>query len=179
MKKIGEDAFNTLYGVDTMIEPPWLYLYKTSFWRGNKFEYPVGMVHEDFARTILIMLKAKSVVSTAVYGYFYYQSRKSITRGTNQQSNMSKAMDMLEHYDYMLKVIDDYNINDVTKENVKSYYSNCLILKTEQLLGNYRSIYIDALKKKNIIDNIKVHNIKQFIKKLILKIDINLYLKLR
>ena len=71
--KNGEEAFNLLYGNDVMLQPAWLYLYKKSFWDRNKFEYPVGMNHEDFARTALIMLKADSVASTNVYGYYYVQ----------------------------------------------------------------------------------------------------------
>lgn len=42
--KTGEDAFNILYGQDVMLQPAWLYLYKTAFWKENKFEYPVRNV---------------------------------------------------------------------------------------------------------------------------------------
>ena len=177
--KTGEEAFNILYSQDTMLQPACVYLYKKSFWDNNNFEYPVGKVHEDFARTMLIMLKANKVASTGIYGYFYYQSTTSITRRTNQQKNMQKALDMLDHYDYMIKEIEKYDISDLTKENLKIYYSNCLILKTVELKDDYRKAYVDALKKKKIFDNIKARNLKQLIKKLILKININWYLKLR
>ena len=78
-EKTGEEAFNTLYYQDVMLQPAWLYLYKTEFWKENNFEYPLGKLHEDFALTSLIMLKAKKVSSTNVYGYYYYQSSSSIT----------------------------------------------------------------------------------------------------
>ena len=90
-EKTGEEAFNTLYYQDVMLQPAWLYLYKTEFWKENNFEYPLGKLHEDFALTSLIMLKAKKVASTNVYGYYYYQSSSSITRGNNQQKIMKRG----------------------------------------------------------------------------------------
>ena len=120
-EKTGEEAFNTLYYQDLMLQPAWLYLYKTEFWKDNDFKYPVGRLHEDFALTSLIMLKAKRVASTNVYGYYYYQSMTSITRGNNQQKVMKRAMDMLNHYDYMDKKIKEYNITKQTLENLKIY----------------------------------------------------------
>jgi hypothetical protein len=54
-----------------------------------------------------------------------------------------------------------------------------LILKLEELPEKYHNEYIKELKKRKIVDNFKATNIKQFIKKLILKINIKLYLKIR
>ena len=94
-----------------MLQPAWLYLYKAEFWKENNFEYPVGKLHEDFALTSLIMLKAKKVASTNVYGYYYYQSNSSITRGNDQQKIMKRALDMLYHLMFIFKII---------------FFSNCL-----------------------------------------------------
>ena len=57
--------------------------------------------------------------------------------------------------------------------------SNCLILKLNELPLKYHKQYIKELKKRKIADNIKARNIKQFIKKCILKVNIKLYLKIR
>ena len=121
--KTGEESFNILYGQDIMLQPAWLYLYKKSFWDENKFEYPVGKVHEDFATTALIMLKAKKVISTNIYGYYYYQSNSSITRGNDESKKMKRALDMLEHYDNMIPKIKTYDISKITEENIKIYYN--------------------------------------------------------
>ena len=109
-EKNGEEAFNTLYAKDIMLQPACLYLYKRQFLQENKFEYPVGKFHEDFARTVLIMLKAKKVASTNVFGYYYYQSQSSITRENDEKKKLKKALDMLEHYDYMEQKIEEYNL---------------------------------------------------------------------
>ena len=178
-EKTGEEAFNTLYYQDVMLQPAWLYLYKTEFWKENNFEYPLGKLHEDFALTSLIMLKAKKVASTNVYGYYYYQSSSSITRGNNQQKIMKRALDMLYHYDYMNEKIKEYNISKQTLENLKIYYTNNIILKIEDLNKINQKYYIEEIKKRKILKNIKARNFKQLLKKIILNINIRWYLKLR
>lgn len=178
-EKSGEEAFNELYYQDVMMQPACLYLYKKSFWDENNFSYPEGKFHEDFARTSLIILKAKKVASTNIYGYYYYQSEKSITREKDDKKDMQKAMDLLEHYDYMVKEIDKYNISKETKDNVKKYYTNCIILKVNELSKQNQKKYIKEIRKRKMIKNIKVKNFKQLIKKIALNINIKLYLKLR
>ncbi len=177
--KNGEEAFNLLYGNDVMLQPAWLYLYKKSFWDRNKFEYPVGMNHEDFARTALIMLKADSVASTNVYGYYYVQSEGSITRGNDETKKLKRAQDIINHYDYMLRVIDDYNIMKRTKDNLKIYYTNCMILKLDELSEESKKVYLKELKERKVFKNIKVRSPKQLIKKILLNINVDWYLKLR
>ena len=145
----------------------------------NNFEYPVGKLHEDFALTSLIMLKAKKVASTNVYGYYYYQSSSSITRGNDQQKIMKRALDMLYHYDYMNEKIKEYNISKQTLENLKIYYTNNIILKIEDLNKINQKYYIKEIKKRKILKNIKARNLKQLLKKIILNINIRWYLKLR
>lgn len=177
--KTGEEAFNILFGQDVMLQPAWLYLYKKSFLVENHFKYPVGKLHEDFARTALIMLKAKKVVSTNIIGYYYYQSTSSITRGNDENKKMRRAMDMIEHYDYMIEKIKSYNLNKDTLDNLKIYYTNCIILKLDEINNKNKKIYIKEIKKRKMIKNIKVRNVKQFIKKMLLYINIKWYLKLR
>ena len=57
--------------------------------------------------------------------------------------------------------------------------ANCLILKLTELPEKYHKEYIVELKKRKIANNIRVSNIKQLIKRIILKINVKLYLKLR
>ena len=175
----GEEAFNILYGTDIMLQPAWLYLYKKSFLQENNFKYPVGKFHEDFATTALLMLKAKKVVSTNIYGYYYYQSDESITRGNNEEKKLKRAMDMLEHYDNMEKEIENIDISKETKENVKMYYTNNIILKVEDLSSENKKLYIKEIKRRKMQKNIKIRNFKQFLKRVILSFNINWYLKLR
>lgn len=176
---MGEDAFNTLYSTDIMLQPAWLYLYKKSFIDENNFKYPVGKYHEDFATTVLLMVKAKSIVSTDIYGYYYYQSNESITRGNDKEKTLKRAMDMLEHYTAMEEEIKNIDLAKKTKENIKIYYTNNIILKVEELEGEDRKIYIKEIKRRKMLKNIKARNFKQLLKKILLNININWYLKLR
>lgn len=178
-EKSGTEAFNIMYDKDVMLEVPWLYLYKKDLFTKNNITYPEGKVHEDFARTILIMLKAKKMCSTDIYGYYYVKTQKSITRGNEENRIFQKSMDILDHYDYVMKKIEEYNLDDLTKQNVKSYYANDVILEAGNLHGKNQKKYISEIKKRKVYNNIKVKNFKQLIKRILLSINIKLYLKLR
>lgn len=177
--KDGNTAFNKLYANDVLIEPAWLYLYKRSFYLDNCFEFPVGKYHEDWAIVPYILITAKTVVSLDFFAYYYVQSSNSITRDNNDEKIYKRACDMLGHYDYLKNRIENEKIDVVTKDNYKTYMSNCLILKLEELPKKYQKEYIKELKKRKIIDNFKSVNIKQFIKKIVLRISFKLYLKIR
>ena len=177
--KTGGEAFNTLYSTDVLLEPAWLYLYRKEYFLENKYRFPVGRTHEDWAIVPFIVLNAKSVVSTEYYGYYYVQSSNSITRNNSDEKIRKRAYDMLEHYDDLFLKLSDIEIDEHTRENFLIYMSNCLILKLNELPEKYQKEYISELKKRKIADNIKARNLKQLLKKTILKINIKLYLKMR
>ena len=176
--KSGEEAFDILYKSDVMTEIACGYIYRKEFFLENNFEFAKGMYHEDFGLIPLILLKAKKVASVNVGYYFYVQTEKSITRGDSSK-NIKRARDLLKHYDNMIKVIESYQISEKSKENIKIYYTNCIILNAENLQGQAQKDYIKQIKKRKMIKNIKARDLKQLIKKVILKISIKLYLKIR
>lgn len=178
-KKTGIEAFNLLYKSDIYLQPAVLYLYRKEFWDNNKFLFPVGKYHEDFAVVPLVMIKANSVVSTGVHGYYYVQSSQSITRGNDENKKMQRAMDCLFHYDNMLDVIKKMDIDKYTVDNVMAYYTNCIILKLEELSQNNRKKYLQEIKRRKMFKNIKIRNRKTLIKRFVLRINPNLYLKMR
>ena len=143
---------------------------------------------------------------------------------------IKKAKDALYHYDNILSTIENYNLSQFTKENVKIYCTNAILLKVsefevnvneskiqhkdindtskstekklinEGLQKNYndneqdiedkleseskneqylraQKCYLDELKKRKIYKNIKARNLKQLIKKVLLFINIKIYLK--
>ena len=79
----------------------------------------------------------------------------------------------------MIEKIKEYDISETSKENIKIYYTNCIILEVNNLKGKEQKNFIAEIKRRKLADNIKARNAKQFIKKIILKISIKLYLKLR
>jgi len=178
-EKSGSEAFNDLYANDVMLQVPWLYLYRKQFIVDNDFSYPEGKVHEDFARTILMILKSRKMSSTNICGYHYVQTDKSITRGNDDERTFQKSMDILYHYDYILDEIEKYNLDKETLENVREYCTNNVILEANNLSGNRQKRYIKELKNRKVNRNIRTGNIKQLIKRAILNISVKLYLRLR
>ena len=177
-QKTGEEAFDILYKTDVMTEVAWGYLYKREFFRKNNFEFTKGKYHEDFGLIPLVILKANTVAGVNVFGYNYVQTDKSITRG-NEEIAYKRAQDLLYFYDEMIEKIKEYDISETSKENIKIYYTNCIILEVNNLKGKEQKNFIAEIKRRKLADNIKARNAKQFIKKIILKISIKLYLKLR
>lgn len=178
--KTGEEAFDILYKTDKMTEVAWGYLYKTSFWKENDFKYSKDMYHEDFGLTPLIMLKAKKVASTNILGYYYVQSDKSITRNSDEAKKLKMSYDLLKFYDQMIEKIEKYEIGKKAKENIKIYYTNCILLEIKNISSEEeKQKYIQEIKKRKMIENIKIRNFKQLIKRILLNINIDLYLKVQ
>ena len=175
----GEDGFNKLYSKGTFIDALWVYAIKRSIFKENNFKFTTNTYHEDFGLLPLIIVKAKSMVSIEKYNYFYVQTKTSIMRGNEYQKEVKKAYDSLQQYDNINRGIKEYNIDNYTKENIRLFCTNTILLKIERLNKEDQKEYIKQIKKRKMIKNIKARNFRQLIKKIILNININLYLKMR
>lgn len=176
--KTGEEAFEILYKSDELTEVAWGYVYKRKMWIENNFKFAKGMFHEDFGLIPLVILKANKVASTNIMGYYYVQTSSSITRG-KPETIYKRAEDLLKHYDNMIETIKGYNISNESRENIKIYYTNCILLNVNNLDKKDKNKYIKEIKKRKMTENIKARNFKQLLKKIILRINIKLYLKIR
>lgn len=177
--KIGEEAFEILFPQDVMIEAAWLYIIQRKFYQENNFAFPKGTYHEDFGLIPLIITRAKTVVSTKEYGYYYVQSEGSITRNNNYAKTVKRVQDMLIHYDTMLLWLKEQKLSQRAEENLKIYYTNALLLKATELKGKEQKEYFKELRRRKISKNIKVRNGKQLLKRIILTINMKAYLKIR
>jgi len=177
--KNGQEAFEILRLDDVYLEAAWLYLFKTQFYKDNKFEFLENTYHEDFGLIPIVLLKAKKVISTEVYGYYYVQTNSSITRNSNIEKDIKRAYDLFKHYDNMISILEKSNITDISKKQIKAYYTNAILLRVEELPKDEQKKYIKKIKEKKLIKNIYISDFKQLIKKILLKINIKLYLKLR
>lgn len=108
-----------------------------------------------------------------------YKHGNSIMRGNDYQKTLKKAKDSLLQYDKIIQKLENYDISKQTKENVKLFCTNTILLKIEQLKKEDQREYIKQIRKRKMIKNIKIRNLKQFIKKVLLLINIKLYLKMR
>lgn len=177
-KVTGEEAFNKLYSEDILLDSPCVYLIKKELFTKNNFKFQ-RTYHEDFGLIPLLILKAKTVVSTPDYLYSYVQAPNSITRNESYEKTLKKMEDALGHYDNMIEQTKKMELQKTTLENVKIYYTNAIILKLKELQEKDKNHYIKEIKKRKLYNNIKARNLKQLIKKVILKINVKLYLKLR
>ncbi len=178
-KVTGEEAYEKLCIDDKFLDVACIYLYNTKFFIENNFKYRDKSYHEDFGLTSLVILKAKSVVSTEEAGYYYLQRENSITKNLDYEKTVKKAKDVLEHYDHMLKTIECYEISEKSKMHIKRYYANTALLKLEPLKGKDMKEYVKELRKRKLYKDIKADSLKQFIKKQLIKISPKLYLKMR
>lgn len=178
-KTSGQIAFNKLAFTDILIDSPCIYAFKKDLFTKNNLWFMPNTLHEDFGLIPLIIVKARTFVSIDLYGYHYLQTSNSIVRNEDYEKTIKRFNDVLLHYDNMIKFVDKENLNDDTKENLKSYYTNVILLKLKELKNIDLGIYTKEIKKRKMINNIKVKNLRQLIKKVILKINIKLYLKLK
>lgn len=175
----GEEGYKKLCTFDKYMDPACIYLYRREFFVENNFKYKLRY-HEDFGLTSLIIVQAKTFVSTDSFGYNYLQTEESLTRGQDYNKNIDRAKDMISHYDNMIALIDAYyNISKETKELVKRYYTNSVILKANTLKGKEKKQYIKEIKNRFMYRNIKPENFKQRLKRILLKYNVSLYLKMR
>lgn len=177
-EKTGEEAFHQMFSQDVLIDSPCVYLMKKELFTKNNFKFQ-QTYHEDFGLIPLILLGAKSVVSTNYYLYNYVQVQDSITRNEDYQKTIQKFNDCLAHYDNMITTTEKIPIGKRAKEDIKIYYTNSILLKLNDLQEKDKDEFIKQIKKRKFSQNIKVRNVKQLIKKIMLKINIKLYLKMR
>ena len=175
----GEDGFNKLYSTDVLLDSPCVYLIKKEIFTQNNLKFAVGTEHEDFGLIPFIIVLAKTMVSVNFYGYFYIQSDNSITRNEDYKRTIKKAYDALKHYDNAIELTKKLNLNKLTKQNIRIYYTNAIILKAKELHDEEQEKYIKEIKNRKMAKNIKVRNLKQFIKRLLLSINIKLYLQMK
>ena len=173
----GQDAFNRLYCEDVLLDSPCVYLIKKAIFTENNLKFE-RTYHEDFGLIPFIILSAQTVISIPEYLYKYVQAPNSITRTEDYNKTIKKMEDVLFHYDNMLNMVEKLQLEEVTKENIKIYYTNAIILKLNELNKNSQKLYIRMIKQRKMYKNIKPRDLKQLVKRLLLKYNIRLYLKI-
>lgn len=117
-----------------------------------------------------ILLKAKTMVAIDKYEYYYVQSQNSIMRNSDVDKTKKKLKDRLFHYDNILNELSKMDIQKTTEENMKIFLTNSLLVIVPELDKENKKFFKKELKKRKISKNIKIRNIKQLIKRVILKI---------
>lgn len=172
----GEDAFNKLCFRDNYLDSPCVYLIKKELFERTNLKFEKNVYHEDFGLIPLLIIKAKSVVSTDVYMYNYYQSENSIMRNKDYSKKIKKVNDKLFLYDKLKQKINNMKLKNNTKNNLLEYYTNSILMSVKELKYKDRVYFENIIREKGLIKNIRAKNI---IKKMILKFNIELYFRIK
>ena len=181
-----EEEFKTLTGSEAFlkiinykfVEPACCYAYNREFYLKNKFKFKKNMYHEDFGIIPYIIMKSNTVTSIDYIGYNYVQRNDSIMSTTDYSKNKKKVYDTLEHYKYLFDKV--YKLKDVDDHYKKVFYSfiaNSVILKAHDLNEEDLKIFDKELNKYEIKDKLMDDTLKRKLKKNLLKLNLNLYLK--
>lgn len=172
----GEKAFSILLKNDLFVSPV-TYAYNLEYFKKNRYEYLVGRVYEDFGLTPIIVVNAQSVKCIDFIGYNYYVRENSIMTSSKKKME-SRNKDSIDQFDRLMEMIDDINISNETRNLFKSYISNGMINRTQEMDGIILKEYIKKLKARKLYKYLIDDTLIRKIKKYIFKYAPYLYIKL-
>lgn len=183
IKEYKEETFNNLNGIEAfnklskynLVELAVCYAYKKETFLKSNYRFEEKTYHEDFGLIPYIIISSKKVTSINYIGYNYLQRKNSIMNNTDYEKEIKKSNDVLKHYKNLIKWSQNIE-GDLTI--YKSFIANSVILKSLNLKEKDYKNYIKKLKEYKVYDNLLTHNLKNKIKKILIKISPKLYYKL-
>lgn len=180
-----EEAFDKMKGYNAFkyiseyhfVEPAWCYVYQTDYYLNNKFSFKKDVYHEDFGLIPYIIYKAMKVKSIGYAGYHYVQRNGSIMNTNDYKKTIKKAFDMLEQYKTLRLFSKNINKKNNYDDYYLSYISNSVIVKAVELKKKERKVYVHELNKLKVFDGILVNTKIRKLKKKLIRLNLNLYLK--
>lgn len=154
------------------VEPACCYVFNKKFYTVNKFSFKPGVYHEDFGLIPYVISKAKNVAAISTPLYHYIQRSGSIMNNSDYNKTIKKVYDMFEQYKDIKKLVKKER-----KDYLLSYLANCVIVKAKELKKNDQKTYIKILKKEKVYNDILTNTTLRKIKKIILLVNFDLYLK--
>lgn len=182
IKEYNEQEFKDLDGNNSLnyilkyhfVENTWLYCYNKKYIECNNFIFDEGYIHEDFGLTPLLLLKTKNITSINYIGYNYLIRNNSIMNNKDTKKTIKKCNDFIWLGTRNIKIINKSNITN--KELLLSYIANSILIKGKELDGKNRKEYLKKIKNNNIDKYLLTNTTKRKLKKILYKINYNLYL---
>lgn len=171
----GKEALLSFIKQNILFLVPWGYIYNIDTFKKNNLKYPKDYVLEDAGLTPIVILKSNKVISIDLYGYYYVQTNESIMRTNKQKKIDLKTKSILFHMDNLNNYVDENIEEQQLKKEYKHYFAGMLIWYGTQLDGKKLSKYIKEIKKRKVVNNLKIHGIIGNIKKILCSIDYRLY----
>ncbi len=154
------------------------YVYNKEFLISNNFKFKENMYHEDFGLLPILIFSASRVISIEDFLYTYVQRNGSIMHSNTYEKTKRKVDDFFTHYKWLKQQINDEKYDKYDKSYFLSYISNCAIIKLRELTKEDRKKYYQIIKENNGINDIKDDSLIRKIKKILIKTNLNLYLKI-
>ena len=99
-------------------------------------------------------------------------------RNKDYAKQIKKVNDKLFLYEQLKKKIGRMDLKQNTVESLLEYYTNSIILAIKDLRKKDRIIYEKRIKKKGLLKNLRVKNLKQLMKKKLVEVNMELYFNL-
>ncbi len=157
------------------LEVPWGYVYKASFYKKNKFEFAPKRIHEDYGLIPIILYKAETISCLPYIGYNYVEREGSIMAETQYEKMKKRVDDMYFLYCIHMKEIKGDSIKG---KLLRSYSLEAMLSKLTFLNDTDLKQKLEEIKSNLNSSDIYCYNFKKAIKKVLLKANSQVYLKL-
>lgn len=166
----GKEAFLRFRKNKIGIDTPWTYIIRKDYWVKNNFKFSEGRIMEDFGLMPLVLIMASSVNAIDYPFYNHVKRENSTITKIDYESTVKKAFDVLHHYDFLFNSIQNlYKKDDNIKREFIQYISDKVFGYLKQLEGEELSKYMERIKEKHLISNLKVYSLKSLLKIILYK----------
>lgn len=165
----GEKAFNKLCFKDKLLDSPCVYLIKREYFKSLNLQFLENVYNEDFGLIPILLAKAKTASITNFISYYYIQSKDSIMRNNDYSKTLERVKHKFLHYENMIRILEKSDISMKTKENLKRYYTNSILVSLKDLNSNDIDGFKKRFKDMRLIRNLKPKSLKQLIKFIMIK----------
>lgn len=143
-----KDAIKIFQENECEFGPLWLYCYKTSFFKGNKFKFLDYYIHEDLLNDYILCC-ANKIANIDFVGYNYVKNASGVTSKKSLLGEKKRAKAILKNYDYVAKLLFNYLKNDLNFLKLRMViFNEMLIYNRKYFEGKLLEKYTDKVQKR-------------------------------
>lgn len=159
------------------VELACLYCFNKNYFIENNFEFIPNRYHEDYGLIPYAIMCAPKVRSIDYIGYNYNIIPNSIMNTNDYKKTYKKVYDVIYIYEQVIEKIKLSSIEEENKKYCYSFLTNSMLQKIKELNKKDQNEILKKVKKMNVSNYLVDDTVFRKIKKLLLKINIKLYLK--
>lgn len=147
----GVNAIEKFLDKNVFFSTAWGYAINRNFYTENKLAFATGKLYEDFRFVPELLLKCKDISTISDVCYFYIERKNSICTNHNLEYEYQKALDFIEHYDYLKKLIMKSDMSEKVYLKFNNYLNDRMVSRLKYLEKDYKINYMKMLKDRNIL----------------------------